>query len=132
MSLSLSCFINLTRYYPGLLRQSLKFLKIASSHKNAVFQAPEFPFMFGIITQRQRHKSKNQKHVVLANDLLYPKVCHIHVCASSPLRKVVSNEGCLKSELFYINQRFTRQRLLEATMNSSHPHSSLGSHFRQN
>ena len=46
----------ITRYYPGLLRQSLKSRKIASSDKNAVFQAPEFPFTFGIINQRQRHK----------------------------------------------------------------------------
>ena len=45
-----------TRYYPGLLRQSLKFRKIASTDKNAVFQAPEFPLTFGIINQRQRHE----------------------------------------------------------------------------
>ena len=32
--------------------------------------------------------------MVLTNDLLYPTICHIHVCKTSPLRKVVSNEGC--------------------------------------
>ena len=55
---SLVCFYIRPRYYPGLLCQSLKFRKIASSDKNAVFQAPQFPFTFGIINQRQRLESK--------------------------------------------------------------------------
>ena len=32
--------------------------------------------------------------VILNNDPLYPTVCHIHVCETFPLRKVVSNERC--------------------------------------
>ena len=47
---------------------------------------------FQVITQIQRHKSKNQKHVVLDNDLLYLTVSHIQMLETSPIRKVVSNE----------------------------------------
>ena len=51
-----------TREYPGLLRQSLKFREIASSHsecsQNALFQTTEFSFTFEIITQRPRCISK--------------------------------------------------------------------------
>ena len=41
---------------------------------------------FGVITQRLRDKSKIRKHVVLPNDPLQLKVCHIHGCEMSPSR----------------------------------------------
>ena len=48
MTLPLWPKYSLTRECPGLIRQSLKFRKIASCHcKNSVFQAPEFPLRLG-------------------------------------------------------------------------------------
>ena len=46
----------LSKEYPGLLRQSLKFREMASSHSKKCFSSPKIPFMFGSITQRRRHK----------------------------------------------------------------------------
>ena len=48
MTLPLWPKYSLTRECPGLIRQSLKFRKIAPCHwKNSVFQAPEFPLRLG-------------------------------------------------------------------------------------
>ena len=51
--------------------------------------------MFGTFSQGERHKLKKGKHVVLANGLLYPMVCHIHWCKTSPSRKALTNEGSI-------------------------------------
>ena len=83
-----------TRYYPGLLRQSLKFRKIASSHKNAVFLSPRISLYDWDHNSKKKARIKNLKTCGShQSHLLYSMVCHIHVHEASPLRRVDSNEG---------------------------------------
>ena len=95
---------NKTRYYPGLLRQSLKFRKIASSHwERCFFSSPRishYVWAHNSITKARIKKVKD--HLDLLHGLFKPTVCHIHVCEAFPLRNSVPNEGVLLSSSYFI------------------------------
>ena len=115
-------FIYVTREYSGLLRQSLKFREIASSHsEKCYFSSPRDSLYVWDHNSKMKAVIKKVKTCgpppwsILPND--------IHACEVSPSRNCVTNKGGLKYEPFYIVQRKTKNEavLMCASLSANHP-----------